>query len=255
MKRPSSSLPRSRLLAAVLLGSVAATAEGTFVFDFANLNGAIPDASSSGLYVTRQLRLPPAPVAKVTVRLGILPRDGSSVFNGDLYVGLTHGDEYAVLLNRVGRRGDSALGYGDNGFQVRFDDGAAGGDIHAYRLAVSGDHTAGLQPQGAPLDGVWAPDGRKVNPATVLLSDPRTALLDAFNGRDANGAWTLFVADWETGGLAKLDRWALEITLVPEPAWAGCLTGVGLLAWGVFSRWKAKGWTLARGSFAFLARR
>jgi subtilisin-like proprotein convertase family protein len=63
-------------------------------------------------------------------------------------------------------------------------------------------------------------------------------LLNAFNGRDANGDWTLFLADWESGGLAKLDRWSLHFTTVPEPALTGCLTGLGLLALGLLRRWR-----------------
>lgn len=229
---------RRRLaLTACLLGAVSASA-ATFVFDFDNLNTSIPDGSSSGVSVTRQFSLPAAPITKVTVFLGLLPRDGSAVFNGDLYVGLTHGSEYAVLLNRVGRRTGSSLGYGDSGFEVLLDDDAAPGDVHAYRLGLGGSHTPSPLPAGTPLTGAWAPDGRLVNPATVLLTDSRDALLDAFNDKDPNGDWTLFVADWETGGLAKLDRWSLQITVVPEPVAAGLLTGLGLTGLVLLRRWR-----------------
>lgn len=223
------SLLRSLAFAACLLAGGPLWGS-TYVFNFANLNTAVPDGSSAGVGVTRQLSLPALPITKVSVSFTVLPRDGQPMFNGDLYAGLTHGSEYAVLLNRTGRRTGSSLGYGDNGFDLRFDDAASQGDVHVYRLELNGSHSVGLQPAGTPLSGVWAPDGRTASPASVLDSDLRPALLDQFAGTDANGDWTLFVADWETGGLAKLDRWSLEITLIPEPLLAGSLTGLGLLA-------------------------
>lgn len=217
----------------------AGAAGGTFTFNFGDLDAPIPDGSSSGVTVTRAVSLPAAPIVKVSVFLGILPRDGSAMFNGDLYVGLAYGSEYAVLLNRVGRRAGSSLGYGDSGFEVWLDDEAPQGDVHAYRFELSGSHAPGALPPGVPLTGNWAPDGRLVNPATVLLTDSSDAKLDTFNGLDGSGDWTLFVADWETGGLAKLDRWSLQITVVPEPALLGAVTGLGLLSLGLLRRWRA----------------
>jgi len=235
--KPSRLKPRFRCLALAACLLVGGPAWGsTYVFNFANLNTAVPDGSSAGVGVTRQLSLPALPITKVSVAFTVLPRDGQPMFNGDLYAGLTHGSEYAVLLNRTGRRSGSSLGYGDSGFDLRFDDAASQGDVHVYRLELNGSHTLGLQPAGTPLSGVWAPDGRTASPASVLDSDLRPALLDQFAGMNANGDWTLFVADWETGGLAKLDRWSLEITLVPEPLLAGSVTGLGLLALAVARR-------------------
>jgi hypothetical protein len=60
-----------------------------------------------------------------------------------------------------------------------------------------------------------------VNPQFVLATDSRTRLLDQFNGLDANGDWTLFVADVSTGEQATLISWGMSITtvaLVPEPS-------------------------------------
>jgi hypothetical protein len=227
MRQPGASLSWSGALA--MLFALPAFAS-THFFEFSNLDLAVPDGSSSGASATRSLTLPAAPIAHVRVWLDVQGRDGSPAYNGDLYAALTHGNGYSVLLNRVGRRAGSVVGYGDNGFSVIFDDTAANGDVHAYRLELNGSHTARL-PASEPLTGVWAPDGRRVSPAQALLSDPQTALLDQFAGMDANGAWTLLVADWETGGLAKVDRWALEITLVPEPVASGVLVGLALAGW------------------------
>ena len=233
------SLLRPLALAACLLAGGPARGS-TYAFNFSSLNATVPDGSSAGVGVTRQLSLPALPIAKVSLSFAVLPRDGQPMFNGDLYAGLTHGSDYAVLLNRAGRRTGSSLGYGDSGFDLRFDDDASNGDVHVYRLELNGSHTIGLQPAGTPLTGVWAPDGRTVSPASVLASDARPALLEQFAGMDANGDWTLFVADWETGGLAKLDRWSLEITLIPEPLPPGSLTGLGLLALAMLRRRQAQ---------------
>lgn len=220
-------------------GGTATLSAATYVFDFADLNLAVPDGSSAGVSDTRSLSLPSTPIAHVSVALSLRPRDGRAAFNGDLYAALTHGSGYSVLLNRVGRRAGSVLGYGDNGFDVVFDDAAVLGDVHAYRLTLNGDHATKLQPTSGPLTGTWAPDGRTSQPAEALLVDPRSALLGGFQGMNANGDWTLFVADWESGGLVKLDRWALTITLVPIPepvatslvAAAALAVGAGVRRW------------------------
>ncbi len=215
----------------------------TYLFEFTGLNVSIPDGSSAGVSVSAVLNdaLPPRPIEKVSIYLGIQSRGGTFAFNGDLYAGITHGSEYAVLLNRTGRRSGSGLGYGDDGFEVWFDDDASQGDVHTYRLELSGSHSVPLGSPPAPLTGSWAPDGRKVNPATVTSDSSRTALLGGFEGMDPNGTWTLFLADWETGGLARLDRWALEITLVPEPEGTAAAIAACLLLGGVWLRSRRTG--------------
>lgn len=227
---------RLAVSAVAVWSGTAALSAATYVFDFGNLNLSVPDGSSAGVSDTRSLSLPAIPIAQVSVALSLRPRDGQAAFNGDLYAALTHGSGYSVLLNRVGRRAGSVLGYGDNGFDVVFDDAAVSGDVHAYRLTLNGDHAVKLQPSSGPLTGVWAPDGRTSLPAETLLTDPRSAMLSGFQGMNANGDWTLFVADWESGGLVKLDRWALTITLVPIPepvATSLVAAGVLLAAAGV----------------------
>ena len=226
---------RGAVGAALLAG---ATAHGAVLnFEFNNLDLAIPDGSSSGVSDTRQLGAVAGPIIDVNVTLRIRPRDGSAVYNGDLYAALTHESGYAVLLNRTGRRPGSTLGYGDNGFDVSFDDEAGNGDVHQYRLTLNGTHSGLLQPAPTALTGAWHPDGRLVPPAQATLGDPRTAILGSFDGLAVAGGWTLFVADWETGGLAGLDSWGLQITVVPEPAATGAVVALSLaVAAGVRAR-------------------
>ncbi len=120
---------------------------------------------------------------------------------------------------------------------MTFDDSAANGDIHNYRLTLNGNHQTAIS---GPLTGLWAPDGRvpenPSNPEQILDTTPRTALLQRFAGLDPNGSWTLFLADYESGGTSRLTSWGLEIT-VPEPhGWV--LTGLALFA---FAAWR-RGW-------------
>src|SRR5438093_761494 len=61
-------------------------------------------------------------------------------------------------------------------------------------------------------------DGRTNSPLSVVNTDPRTALLDSFNGLNPNGEWVLFVADLEAGDIHTLDNWGLEITGYTSPS-------------------------------------
>jgi subtilisin-like proprotein convertase family protein len=174
----------------------------------------IPDANPTGLNDTRTISSSAiTEISSVIVTLNI-----SSGYNGDLYAYLRYGQgssaPLSILLNRVGKESSSPtdLGYGDSGFQIRFSDSAANGDIHTYRTVV------GTPTTGQPLTGDWQVDGRSEHPAAGLTSDSRNAdnFLSAFNGVSANGDWTLFIADVSSGGVSQLNSWGLEITAVPE---------------------------------------
>ena len=80
-------------------------------------------------------------------------------------------------------------------------------------------HTAIATMQGA-VTGSYQPDGRAVNPATVLGTDLRTALLADFNGMDPSGDWTLFIADLNSGEQTTVSSWTLSLstTAIPEPS-------------------------------------
>ncbi|HTH48923.1 MAG TPA: hypothetical protein VMB21_15520, partial [Candidatus Limnocylindria bacterium] len=76
-------------------------------------------------------------ITDVDVHFTLTNPVAGGAYNGDYYVSLQHSSGFSVLLNRVGRGEGTghaqALGYGDNGFDVTFDDQAASGDIHIYR--------------------------------------------------------------------------------------------------------------------------
>ena len=134
-------------------------------------------------------------------------------WNGDLYAYLVHNGRLAMLLNRPGRTAANPFGAGSSGMAVTFSD-----------TAVSDVHLA-LPNTGTPT-GIFQPDGRTSDPLEVLDTDPRTALLSIFEGEDANGTWTLFLADQGAGDTSVLKSWSLEVTVVPEPH-ALLLIGMG----------------------------
>lgn len=129
----------------------------------------------------------------------------SGTFNGDLYATLQHSSGFAVLLNRVGRDVGMAFGLDNDGFTIELNDMGGFDDVHVQ------DSGGGL------LTGMVSSDGRTTDPDLVLTTDARLAQLDSFVPLDANGDWTLFVADLSGGDSHILTSWGLQITGVPEP--------------------------------------
>lgn len=197
---------------------------------FSNLLLAIPDNSAVGAVHAPVVSGVPGTIGSLQVQLTLSPRGSEPMFNGDLFVTLSHGSGYTVLLNRVGRREGSATGYADNGFTFTLADTAAA-DVHTYRQTVMGNELTPISSAtpAAPLTGTWQPDGRTADPGTVLTTSPRITSLGAFTGLDPNGEWTLFVADLGAGGLAQLESWSLEFTVVPEPAESVAVTAIALV--------------------------
>jgi len=174
----------------------------TFITDFQN-GAVIPDGNLTGWSDTRTLSgAPSGPITNVSVTL-----DLSGGWNGDLYAYLVHDSGFAVLLNRVGRETGHSPGYGDAGMNVVLND-AASVNLHSYGGG------------GVPT-GPYAPDGRNISPlsspATFTLTSP-SAMLDSFNGLNANGSWTLFIVDVSSGDQSTVTSWGLDIAAVPEPA-------------------------------------
>lgn len=155
---------------------------------------AIPDNDLSGVANTITLSTPINSITGLTVTLDI-----TGGYNGDFYAYLQHGTGFAVLLNRVGRTAGNPFGFADSGFQVTFDDAAAT-DIHLASAGI-----------GNPLAGTYQPDGRNVSPSSALDTSARSAFLGSFTGLDANGGWTLFVADVSPVGLGTLADWSLTV--------------------------------------------
>lgn len=182
----------------------------------------IPDGSSSGL--GRLITVPASAESVVSIEVSLQIDAAPSAFLGDLYVYLSNGTDSAILLNRAGRTTSAPAGYGDNqNLNVTFSASGAS-DIHNYRTAVTGSETI---PLSSVLNGIWQPDGRLTDPALVLDTSPRTNLLNVFDGDNAAGNWTLFVADLSTGGQHELVSWSITLTTVPEPS--ALLLGLGAL--------------------------
>lgn len=200
-----------------LCTSAAVFISQTFDSEFKN-GGAIPDGSLNGWSDSRFVTVDGTHhISEIQVSFEI-----TGGYNGDLYAYLTHGDGFAVLLNRVGvgeTQGDP-FGYADAGLNVTFTTSGAFENIHWY----GGD--------GMPT-GTYLPDGRAIEP----LSSPADfdaastdANLNSMIGLDPGGTWTLFVADVSSGGgQSAISSWGLQIVAVPEPAGAALVLGLAAL--------------------------
>jgi subtilisin-like proprotein convertase family protein len=227
-----------KLLSLSILSSLMTAPAGRAATSFNSTVGAdIPDNSANGVSASQSVT-GVGVTSGLTVQLEIDGRVGSG-YLGDLYVILTHGSDYAVLLNRPGRSSSDLDGYANNGLKVTFDDKAANGDIHTYRVTYGGTVSA-----AEPLTGIWAPDGRTTDPDHTVASDSRSATLSSFDGKNANGVWTLSVYDLSPGGTSELVNWELDfgtsgklsassvpVTPIPEPSWAGWMGACLALGW------------------------
>ncbi len=225
-----------RTLPFLTFSLLALTTQAAVVINSGTLGTPIPDDTDTGL--VHSLAVADSfSVGSVSVSLNLSVPGGDYGWTGDLYAYLQHGAGLSVLLNRPGRTDGAPLGYGDNqSINVSFTDGAANGDVHNYRLNVTGSDVI---PLTGPLTGAWQPDGRATDPAISLTADPRTALLGQFNGLDSAGTWTLFLADLSGGGRLQLDSWGVELsafTPVPEPETVGCVAAVALLGFAAWRR-------------------
>jgi hypothetical protein len=218
----------------LLLGlTISELSAQVFLVSSPQLDMEIPDGQLSG--INHQLNidaLPGETSYEVRVRLQIEGADIDGAFNGDFYATISHGNQKAVLLNRPGRSTTQPAGYPDSGLNLTFADRAEQ-DIHLYGELIE------LDP-GQPLTGLWQPDGRDINPNSVLDTSPRTALLEQFAGLNPDGQWTLFLADTEFGGNARLARWDLEFVPVPEPESATVCGALICVAWRLISRLPTK---------------
>jgi subtilisin-like proprotein convertase family protein len=165
----------------------------------------IPDNNGSGLAYSFNLSDPLVSITGIAVTINL-----TGGYNGDLYAYLSHGDGFAVLLNRVGRTSTSDNGYSTAGFAVTFTDSATG-DIHNYQSLSPTYNESGQ------LTGIWGADGRYVDPTVALDTSPRTATLANFNGQNPNGDWTLYLRDVSPGSISTLNSWTVDVSAVPEP--------------------------------------
>lgn len=195
---PLLSLSRS-LLACLLLPVFPAAAATTLNLDW-TLNTTVPDNNPTGLVDTRMIS-----GSSISMITGVEVRlEFSGGWNGDLYAFLQHDSGFSVLLNRPGRTSLNPTGSGSSGFDITLSDDALV-DIHD------------IGPSGY-ISGLFQPDARDEDPFDALNTSPRTAFLSSFQGLDANGSWTLFVADNAAGDESTLLGWGLTVTGVPEPS-------------------------------------
>jgi subtilisin-like proprotein convertase family protein len=179
----------------------------------------VPDNSAIGISDTRQVATSITSISEVNVQLTI-----SGGWSGDLYAYITHGSGFSVLLNRPGRSLAEIAGSGASDVFVTFADTALT-DIHT-----------GIPASGI-VSGFYQPDARGIDPDNSLDTSRRSAFLSSFNGLDANGNWTLFVADVATGDAMTLANWSLTVRGVPEPT-TGMLILVGVTL-GSARRWRS----------------
>lgn len=170
------------LTALALLAATPARAVFIETHTFTGLTLDIPDGNPSGLANVQNFATGIGLITDLEVRLKIAatPAAMPLAFNGDLYVYLSHGPGFSVLLNRAGRTFAAPFGYDDNGLDILLDDQAPNGDVHTYRTATT-------PAPGQPLTGTWSPDARATDPNLALNTDPRTALLSSFNSLSASG--------------------------------------------------------------------
>ena len=180
--------------------------------------GAVPDGNATGWFDSRIVVLPAGDViTDLNLTLNI-----TGGWNGDLYAYLAHPGmaTAAILLNRPGTTSVNLLGYSDSGINIRFDDGAANGDVHFYQDMPG---FAAAINSGAS----WQPDARAVSPLAVNGTEPRTAALSLFNNMaPGTSEWTLFVADLSRGEQSTVVSWSLDFTMIPEP----CAASLALVA-------------------------
>lgn len=188
-----------------MASQAASTVSDTWV-----VNTQIPDNSPIGLSSSRTLVSQVTSIQSVEVYLNV-----SGGWAGDLYAYLSHGSGFSVLLNRPGRT--AAVDEGSGAMALLITISGSG---------ISDVHTA--LPSSGSATGVFQPDGRNLDPEDSLDTSPRTALLDSFNGLDANGEWTLYFADVVAGDTMTLNSWSLQVTGVPEPSVAA-MTLLGAL--------------------------
>ena len=214
------------LLAGVCLrlGTIIVSAQTTTNYNFLfSANAEVPQGDPSGLALTEDVTGVGGVIDNLSVSLDI-----SGGFNGDLYAYLRGPNGgFAVLLNRVGVSSGNAFGYSDTGFNVTFNDSISYDNIHYYQNSASSLNADGQ------LTGTWSSDGRNIDPQSdpsLFDTTQPTATLQSFDATNPNGTWTLFVADFSSGGQSTVVNWGLDIGITPEPSTCSLLIfGAGIL--------------------------
>ncbi len=202
----------------VVFAFAADTTIAQTVYDFSNVDVAIPDADPNGATNTQAI-FDTGTITDVDVDLHI-----THTWQGDLIVTLEHNGITVPLLFRAGASDGGGFGFSADNFGTdanRFilDDEAAS----AYDLDTGwGDGTV-TGGGDADVTGSWIPYG--------VFSSGGSGGLGAFDGQDVSGNWTLFVSDNASGDTGMINSWSLHVTTaVPEPSSVILLLGMGGLA-------------------------
>jgi hypothetical protein len=224
---------KGQILTLGLVGLMTLTSRGGLI-TYSSTSGTVPDGNPVGWSATATVSGELPYITSVSVNLEL-----SGGYNGDLYAYLSHEGVLVPLLNRVGVGANhdpngGALGWGTAGMNVTLADGYA--NIHWVGSPTSG--------------GSYAPDGRQVSPlaAPSAFDDNGTIGFSAFNGKNVNGAWTLFFADLSSGETSQLANWSLAFTSeVPEPVNValGIFAGIFLVA-AIARNQRVRGWVHRR---------
>lgn len=144
-------------------------------------------------------------ITDVNVQLSLSGASGTTMRLGQMYATLTHGtasegERVAVLLNRPGVTSANAFGSNLGNLNAWFDDSGSAPNVFAITNS----------------SGTYKADGRiGVNPYGTRVAyntDDITAGLSALNGSWLDsGAWSLLVADAQSGNRAALDSWSLRV--------------------------------------------
>lgn len=163
----------------------------------------------------------------------------TSGINGDIFAKLIYGDQAsAILLNRAGTGSayGSTTGYANDGMSFTFvrDGYGTTVDAHAYQTSPGYSTDAGNKAYGT-----FTLDGRET--ITTGTTDPRTKLLNSFDGKAVNSSlWGLYLQDFQSGGKLKVDSWSISFTEVPEPSEYAMLAGLGLIGFAAYRRYSVK---------------
>jgi subtilisin-like proprotein convertase family protein len=217
-----------RFVPLLLVASLSSVAPAAVVFSWTG-SQSVPDNNASGVAFSFNVSDSAISITDIVVTL-----DMAGGFNGDLYAYLSHGDGFAVLLNRAGRTSANDFGYANPGLAASFT-GSALADIHLYQANTPSYNVSGQ------LTGTWGADGRDVDPLSALDTTPRIATLAGFNGMNPNGDWTVYFQDASPGGISTLNAISVSITAVPEPKETVVGLGLALLAFGLGRQHRVRG--------------